>query len=310
VLVSVIIPAYNSATHIADAIDSVLQQDYSPLEILVIDDGSTDNTIEIVESYGDRVRLIKQPNRGSAAARNNGIQNARGEYIAFLDADDIWWPRKIGYQLESLAQSNCTMAYSRFILWKADEGGVYSPPGIEFANETNQNLSRGNILTGYPYPELLLDCIVWTSTVIVKKDELEKIGLFDESLRKGQDYDLWLRLSRSVKMLGLQQPTALYRIHPDNITAKVSDVNYGYLILSRAVERWGEAGPDGRLPPRGSVSASLARLSFDHGYAHFHRGSPRVAADAFQNSLKHAGLRFKTILLLLAARVKSLAGKR
>ena len=307
VSVSVIIPVFNGEKHIAEAIDSVLCQDYSPLEILVIDDGSTDNTIEIVESYGHKVRLIKQSNRGSAAARNNGIRNARGEYIAFLDSDDVWWPHKIRYQMDSLARSDCTMAYSSFIRWNADKAGVYPSPEVEFAKEANPNASNGERVTGYPYPELLLDCIVWTSTVIVKKEDLEKAGLFDESLRKGQDYDLWLRLSRNVKMLALRQPTALYRIHPGNITARVNDINYGYLILSRAVETWGESGPDGRLPPAGLVSARLARLSFDHGLTHLKRGNPRIAADAFWTSLAHSGFRFKTILLFLGAKLKSLA---
>lgn len=307
VSVSVIIPVFNGEKHIAEAIDSVLCQDYSPLEILVVDDGSTDNTIEIVEGYGHKVRLIKQSNRGSAAARNNGIQNARGEYIAFLDADDVWWPHKIRYQLESLAQTNCTMAYSRFILWEADEAGVYPACETEFSSETNPKTSTGKIITGYPYPELLLDCIVWTSTVIVKKNELEKAGHFDESLRKGQDYDLWLRLSRSVQMLGLQQPTALYRIHPGNITTKVNDVNYGYLILSRAVERWGEAGPDGRFPQEGLVSERLARLSFEHGLTHLKRGNPKIAANAFRTSLRHSGYRVKTVLFFVVAKLKSFA---
>jgi hypothetical protein len=196
-------------------------------------------------------------------------------------------------------------AYSRFILWKADEAGVYPASGTEFAKETNRRLQpeRSSPVTH------TLNCYSIVSSGRAyghcQKDELEKAGLFDENLRKGQDYDLWLKLSRSVQMLGLQQPTALYRIHSGNITAKVNDVNYGYLILSRAVERWGEAGPDGRLPPEGLVSERLARLSFNHGLAHLKCGNPKIAADAFRTSLKHSQLRVKTASYLLAARIKS-----
>lgn len=309
-LVSAVIPAYNSACHISEALDSVLAQDYPALEIIVVDDGSTDNTREIVSAYGDRVQLLTQANQGSAVARNNGILRAKGKYIAFLDADDIWWPHKIRSQVEALAASGHKMAYSRFIWWRPDAQGKFSPPHTEFAAHPNPNIFTDTIVTGSPYAELLLDCIVWTSTVIVEKSELEKAGMFDETLRKGQDYDLWLRLSRNIEMLGIEQPTALYRIHPDSITSSVKDINYEYLILARAVKQWGEKGPEGRSPPAGRVAARLARSSFGHGYAHLKAGDSRIAMRSFRASMTHSGFRIKTWLLLIAAALRSVLGGR
>ena len=306
-LVSVVMPAYNSADYIAAAIDSALQQDYPAQEILVVDDGSTDDTVNIVARYGDKVQLLTQKNQGSAAARNLGIRHARGKYIAFLDADDAWWRHKIRYQVDAMLAGNYKMAYSRFIWWHPNEQGQHTQPVAEFAQPNNANLSTAVIVTGYPYAELLLDCIVWTSTVIVEKAELEKAGMFDESLRKGQDYDLWLRLSRQIEMVGLEKPTALYRIHPTSITSSVKEINYEYLILSRAVERWSEAGPDRRTPPAGQVAARLARSSFGHGHAHLLHGNPRIAAESFRLSMRHSGIRVKVLVFWVMAMLKKMS---
>ena len=305
-LVTVVIPAYNSANYISAALDSVIAQDYPALEIIVVDDGSTDSTREIVSAYGDRARLLTQVNQGSAAARNNGIRHAQGKYVAFLDADDVWWPHKIRYQVEALIEGGYKMAYSRFIWWYMDVNGKFTDPEAEFAKTSNPNIFTDHIVTGSPYAELLLDCIVWTSTVIVEKAELENVGLFDEHLRKGQDYDLWLRLSRHIDMLGLEQATALYRIHPTSITSNIKDINYEYLILSRTVKQWGEMGPDGRSPPAGLVQARLARSSFGHGYAHLKGGNAHIAMQSFRLSMRHSGMRVRALAWFLVAMLKFL----
>jgi len=303
-LVSVIIPAYNNEKHIGEAIDSVLRQDYSPLEIIVVDDGSTDRTPMIVSDYGNRVVLLQQENQGSAVARNLGIKAARGRYIAFLDADDVWWKHKIRYQVAELRHNGHSMAYSRFIWWEPDANGQYSIADNEFELESNPRLSSGLISTGWIYTDLLLDCIVWTSTVIVEKTALEAVGLFDPSLRKGQDYDLWLKLARSIEMLGLEQPTALYRRHSGSITDSVKEINYEHLILSRAIERWGITSPDGRRAPESLLSAKLYRSCFNHGYSHLRHGNAQIAMESLSASMRYSGIRFKTLFYIALANLR------
>jgi hypothetical protein len=303
-LVSVVIPAFNCETLIAEAIGSVLAQDYKSIEIIVIDDGSTDGTIEVVKGFGSQVHLYQQLNQGAAVARNLGITRALGRYIAFLDADDYWWIGKISAQLKAMEQTGLRMAYSRFIWWKPDPLGNFSDPKGEFARVGNAGLSSAPLVTGWTYADLLLDCIVWTSTVIVEKEVLLEAGLFDPHFRKGQDYELWLRLSRLTEMVGLEQPTALYRIHPSSITFRVADRCYEFEILSAAIQRWGEADPVGRKPPEGEVQSRVKRILFNHGLAHLRYGQPKIAADTFAKLIRLRQLSPKIVLFFFLARAR------
>jgi glycosyltransferase involved in cell wall biosynthesis len=309
-LISVVMPAYNSASHIRQAIESALAQVYPALEIVVVDDGSTDQTRDIVASFGAPVRLLTQANQGSAVARNTGIRSARGTHIAFLDADDVWWPHKLRLQMEELARTRLRMCYSRFIVWPEQPEGGFTDPNTEFAVEPNPNLSTGALLTGYVYAELLLDCIVWTSTVVVEKHALEEAGMFDPALRKGQDYDLWLRLSRQLPMLGIDRPTALYRSHIGNITKAVRAENYEYLVISRARERWGDRGPDGRAASSSAVEARLYRSALHHGLEHLRAGNPEVAVESLRLAMRHGGLRPDTAAMWLYAATQCLIRRR
>ncbi|MGZ8215953.1 glycosyltransferase family 2 protein [Methylomagnum sp.] len=306
-LVSVVIPAYNNELHIGEAIDSVLAQDYEPIEIIVVDDGSTDGTPDVVSAYGKRVISLRQENQGSAVARNLGVKSANGQYIAFLDADDTWWRHKLSYQISELVGSGYRMAYSRFIWWEPDAAGRYSVADAELELANNPRLSSAVLASGWIYADLLLDCIVWTSTVIAEKSLLEETGLFDPELRQGQDYDLWLRLSRICPMLGLERPTALYRRHSASITGSVKPINYPYLILSRSLRRWGDASPDGRQPAQVLLTARLYKSCFDHGYAHLKNGDPKVAMKSLAESTKYSGLRLKTLVLMAQAFLKGIA---
>jgi glycosyltransferase involved in cell wall biosynthesis len=305
-LVSVVIPAYNSAAFIGEAIDSALAQDYPNIEVIVVNDGSTDGTAAILDAYGARIRLLSQPNKGCAAARNLGVKNARGVYVAFLDADDAWWRHKISYQCQSLAETGYRMAYSRFVLWRPGADGQYPAAETLFHTSGNPVLSDCALVTGSTYRALLLDCIVWTSTVIIEKSLLDEVGAFDESLELGEDYDLWLRLSRRIEMLGLEQATALYRSHAHSITRSVKALNHEYLVISRSLAAWGEGIPGARPGRSAAIEARLARSMFNHGYTHYKNGDPRIAAASFLMAIKHGDVRFKSVLLLMISTTKSL----
>lgn len=301
-LVSVVIPAYNCARFVREAVDSALAQDYPALEVIVVDDGSSDDTGLVLASYGTRIRLFSQPNRGCAAARNAGVAHARGRYIAFLDGDDVWWSGKIRYQVEALGNTSYKLAYSRFIVWHQNSEGRYVPADRMFSADGVAHVSNCALVTGRTYEALLRDCIVWTSTVLVEKAVLDELGGFDETLVVGEDYELWLRLSQTLPMLGLEQPTALYRQHPHSITRGARDTNYEYLVLSRALAMWGPGSP----PDPGAINARLAYSMFNHGYHHYKGGSARIAALSFLRCIRHGDIRIKPLLLFLVCIAKAM----
>jgi glycosyltransferase involved in cell wall biosynthesis len=250
--------------------------------------------------------LLSQPNRGCAAARNLGIAHARGRYVAFLDGDDVWWPGKIRYQTRAIGRTGYKLAYSRFIVWRQEADGSYMPAERMFSAEGIAHASDCAVVTGHTYEALLKDCIVWTSAVLVEKAALDEAGGFDEALALGEDYDLWLRLSRTMPMLGLEQPTALYRQHPHSITHRARDTNYEYFVLSRALAKWGP----GQVSDFGAMRARLACSMFNHGYNHYKAGNARIAALSFLQCMKLGDIRMKPLLLLFICVAKAMLVRR
>lgn len=285
--ISVIIPAYNVTNFIDDAINSVKAQDIRDLQIIVVDDGSTDGTAEQVAAKHPDVELIRKTNGGAATARNSGIAAAKGQYLAFLDADDIWLPGKLSAQLRHLqAEPEIQLVCTGFERWQPTAGGSY-PPLEPIIAETNQ-ISATQIdteLSGWIYHRLLLDCYVWTSTVMLRRSLLETIGTFDESLRLGQDYDFWLRASRVTAIHMLRRPMALYRQHPNSATVRGATVNYGARVITRAVKQWGYSSPNGERVPHKQVRDRIAGIHFALGYRHFAQNEYRLAMRDFSSSL-------------------------
>lgn len=190
-VVSVIIPTYNRAHVVGNAIDSVLGQTYTPVEVIVVDDGSTDETQAKLAAYADRIRVLKQENSGPTIARNRGIAAAQGEIVAFLDSDDYWLPDKLLRQVDLLQRAgesvpcclcNCTILYN--------DGGR----GTTF---TNANI-RPNPSTGLwlnPAQVLSTRFVLFNQAVAIRRSVLERVGYFDETLRFAEDYELPLRLA-------------------------------------------------------------------------------------------------------------------
>jgi glycosyltransferase involved in cell wall biosynthesis len=200
--VSVIIPTYNRAQWIGASIQSVLDQTYTDYEIIVVDDGSTDDTAEVIRAFTDRVRYFYQENGGSAAARNRGLQEARGEYIAFLDSDDLFLPEKLHKQVEYL-QHNPHI------------GMVYSA----YTNIDHNHNELGIIpaqYTGHIYRQMLFHCNIQTSSVMIRRQVIETVGLFDIALPMAQDVDYWIRVARHFEIGAITEPLAYVRLHPDN----------------------------------------------------------------------------------------------
>jgi len=302
-LVSVVIPAYNCGSFISDALDSVVDQNYPALEVLVVDDGSTDETCDVVARYGSAVTLIRQRNAGAAVARNEGMRRAHGEYVALLDADDLWLPGKLRLQVDYLVRhADIAMCCTRWHLLHPDAAGHYHierPAAPESAPVDPK-------CAGWIYCELLLDCEVWTSTVVMRRELSGRIGGFDAALRRGQDYDYWLRASRVTRIDRLDAPLALYRMQVAH-DRKFPDTNWELTVIRRAIERWGATGPDGRALREAELRARLWALNYKFGYSQYQSGRYALARAAFADALRERPTHLKTMLYALASNVKQLS---
>jgi len=282
--VSVVIPCFNTERYVAATLRSVLAQAGAALDVVVVDDGSTDGSAARVAQEFPQVRLIRRPNGGVAAARNAGIAAATGDWVAFCDADDIWLPGKLAAQFQAIAAApGCRMSYTAWQVWSSAEP---EPEPALLATLAAQagDTARWAGATGWLYPELLLDCVVWTSTVLMQRSLLDEIGDFDSELRIGEDYDLWLRASRVTRIERVAQPLALYRQHPASITRSPPRDNYRGRVVQRAIDTWGLAGPDGRKADATAVRSELAASWSQFAYAQLAAGQ-RVAA---RRSLRHS----------------------
>lgn len=206
-LISVIMPTYNHAHFLGDALQSALKQSYRAIEIIVVDDGSTDHTRAVVERFGERVRYLWQENRGLASARNRGILAARGEYIALLDADDFWEPT----YLETV---------QRVLASQPTLGAVYT--GLQFVNSKGERLTQRCVTTvpsDQLYERLLDGEFFAPSAVLIRRACFTAVGLFDEALRASEDWDMWLRVAQVYGFAGIAQPLLNYRVHSHNMSA-------------------------------------------------------------------------------------------
>lgn len=209
--VSVVIPAYNAAPYIHRAVDSVLGQTFSDFELLVVDDGSSDDTLSILARYGDRIRALTQRNSGPAAARNRGLSAACGEYVAFLDADDFWLPEKLERQVQLMDQRSDVGFCSTATV-------VVNPAGDTVGNWP----CRPDVT---PFPDVLFtqSSLISGSTsgVLVRRQLIEVLGGFDESLRGFEDPDLWIRLAARATYVCIAEPlTAVVRT-PNSISGNL-----------------------------------------------------------------------------------------
>lgn len=212
--VSAVIPAWNAERYLADCLDSVYGQKFDGgLEVILVDDGSTDATAAMAEGYPDLV-LLRQPNRGPAAARNAGIRRARGEWVAFLDADDLWPAGKLQKQLDLLAghplAGLCFGDCRQF-----DAAGPR--PRTLFEEEGTDGWGPGPVLSD-AYSRLLTANFVTTGSVLARRCVLEELGGFDEALRLVEDLELWLRVARSHPVLWSPEVCLLRRRHAGNLS--------------------------------------------------------------------------------------------
>lgn len=205
--VSVIIPTYNYGRFVTEAVDSVLAQTCQDLEVIVLDDGSTDDTSERLAPYNDRVRYIRQTNQGPSATRNNAIEVSRGEFIAFLDADDVWHPQKLEAQLAYVSRH--------------PEVGLHAADGVVERPTQWQPLpsSLDEFAADISLDALVIRARFAPSGVMIRKTYLDEAGRFDPTLRWAEDRDLWLRIASRHRVSKLCLPLWWYRFHANNASS-------------------------------------------------------------------------------------------
>lgn len=202
VKVSVIIPVYNSEKYIREAIDSALNQSYKDFEVIVIDDGSKDNTLSIIRKYNRGIRWKSQENKGQASAINEGIKMAKGEYVAYLDADDVCVPERLEIQV-------------RYLDEHPNVGLVYSSSYQINSTGEIQRIRRAHLYDDFV---LLQKDYIARSTVMHRKKCLDEVGLFDESITGDDDWDMWIRISEKFRAGHIEKPLVKYRVHGENIS--------------------------------------------------------------------------------------------
>lgn len=263
--VSVVITCYNYGKYLKGCLESVLSQSFTDLEIIVVNDGSTDNTDEVMEKFQnvDNIRYIKQPNSGQAKATNVGITHASGELIAFLDADDLWDNTKLEQQVNLFTRDSIGVVYSR--MKYIDE------EGLAINHELTGEYFKPR--SGYILDYLLFENFIPYSSSVVRNECFNKFGLFNPEYINGLDWDLWLRISREYEFAYVDEPLLLYRVgHPGKLTSNIErSIRCSDLIFTRFIEN----NPNSVSPK--VINKALA-------YSFFSRGNHLLRINRFKSA--------------------------
>lgn len=305
-LVSVIIPAYNASKYLKEAISSIVDQSYPVKEVLVIDDGSDDHPEDIVRAFGaDRVKILHQENSGCGKARNLGVIRSTGEYVAFLDADDVWDPDKLQIQMNKFKNDPEAALIYCDKLW-IDENGV------PIANCHTQN----EFPEGWIFSKLFqANYISCPSCVVVRRAALMKVGGFNESsaFKVTADYELWLRISAQFKCLAVPEQLVRYRRHSQNLTNCTVPRVFGILA---ALETGSRLLADNLVDPRnkpGEINVNeRLRSAYEYAciglfWAREYPATRKLAAEALNKGLYSWNILWRCGLSIFPGRIVSQA---
>ncbi len=239
-LVSAVIPTYNYGRFVVEAVESALAQTYTPLEVIVVDDGSTDNTRERLAGYGDRIRYVYQPNQGLSAARNTGVREAGGEWVAFLDSDDVWYPRRVELQ----------MAYAT----RHPAAGLIAADSFSDSARQWPAFDPEN-LTAVPITlrQILVRSRFGPGGVLARRVCFDTVGGFDTTLRSAEDRDMWLRIVARYPVVKLAAPLWWYRLHAGSMSSAAERMEQNELRVIRRMLDSVDGRKEGRLLRRKSL---------------------------------------------------------
>lgn len=275
--VSIVVTCYNYGPYLREALDSVVRQTWTDYEVIIVDDGSTDETPAVAAVYAEQFHMmyVRQENMGQAAAKNIGIQRASSPWIAFLDADDVWLPRKLELQLSAAGTDSEIGVVYTDRMW-------VSPSSVSLEMVESRRLVSGNIL-----PNLFEDNIVCFSSSLVRRECFMRHGLMDRGLRLGIDFDLWLRIAREYRFVCVPQQLVRYRTGHANLSQfKRERYETALFIMRRFLDEYG-----GReLLPAWVIKAAFATTYANYAWylrSHCPQEALRKYADALSYDPVH-----------------------
>jgi glycosyltransferase involved in cell wall biosynthesis len=271
-LVSAVIPVYNGERYLPEALRSVFEQTYENIEVVCVDDGSTDRSAEILASYGDRLIAVRQENAGVGAARNTGMKTARGDFVALMDQDDWWRPEKTEKQVAGfLADESLGLVHTASDHYDESSGAFVGPLDPE---------AEPHLLVGDCYRRLLLDNQIYNSSVMARKSVLDRVGYCDARIGGNTvvDYDLWLRIAKVSRLGFIDEPLVVFRLHSAQGTwDRRKMLGAEAMLLERVLD-------EGETEIFPELRARMARLYDALAVAHLDQGEPREARRNFARS--------------------------
>lgn len=283
-LISVVIPTYNRMNSVCNAIDSVLNQTYSNIEIIVVDDGSTDNTANRLEQYGDKIKYIKQINGGVSSARNTGIRSSEGEYLAFLDSDDIWYDDKIEKQMKFFQDNEDSILALVYV-------DVIRTSGDGKTIESRRPYDRNRILG---FIDVFIYPYLGPSTVLLKTECINKEMAFDESLKTAEDLQFFLEIASKYNIGYLNEVLGEIRHVDDGLSSSTDS----YIDNINVVTRFFDDKPELFIEYKEHIKEILFRINYDYARTLLWYKQSRQCRQRLNEAHKHK-IKAKSILLYL-----------
>lgn len=290
--VSVIIPTYNTGQYICDAIDSVVNQSYENFEIIVVDDGSSDNTKQILKPYMTRIKYIYQDNGGRASARNTGIRVAQGKYIAFLDSDDLWTSGKLEKQI-MIMEENEEIDFLFGDKQRFRDDGTITTSSMFAKRGYGAEFFGDPLYVRDAYEKLLGEPFIPTGTVIMKRECFDRTGLFDEAIY-AEDWEFWLRVGLFTR---LAYSTDLWELERDREGSGSKYLKNVYLSNIAALEKHERQFKNILKPLDIDLNFRIRELYRDTGYFLLFNGEQFLARECLKKSIKR-GFQTRTLAYL------------
>jgi glycosyltransferase involved in cell wall biosynthesis len=280
-LVTVVMPLYNKEGHVEDAISSVLDQSYGNFELIVVNDGSTDSSVQIVEQFQDcRITLVNQVNQGVSKARNSGVQRAREKLVAFIDADDIWYRDHLKYLVQAFEKYPLAGLFcNRFVISRQKETIVERNVYAQY--EECPNYAHSVVRGGQ---------VVWTSAAMIRKDVFMEAGGFPENVSHGEDIALWVKASRCAPVVFCSYVGAIYNQVQDGLTSKLVKCPDGAIEALNGIINSEDLTQDDRqdyMDMRASIALSHVMTAYKFGNKHVASDFLRLASGSKRHQKKY-----------------------